>query len=161
MQRIGVAPGEGVERRLGRAVDGIEPPRPDGGDRGQHDDRAAAPAPHRLAERQQRRDVPGDVGLDHRRGQPHVALGPLLADQHAGRRDHQVRHSPRAQPVGERLMGARLHRVVAGHLDRAAQRLPRGLEPLRIAAGQDHLGVGPEVEGGEDRQSDLTGAAEQ
>ena len=36
----------------------------------------------------------------------------------------------------------------------------RGGEPVLVAPGQDHLGAGREIEGGQDGQADLTRAAE-
>jgi len=161
VQGVGVAAGERVEPGLRRAVDRVELARPDGGDRGQHHDRAAAAAAHRLAEREQRRDVPGEVGLDHRRGQPHVLLGLFLRYQDAGRGDDEIRHSPGVDLVGERLVGRRFERVVAGDRDRPVQRLAGRLEPLRVPAGQDDLGARVQAERGQDRQSDLARPAEQ
>ncbi len=161
VQRVGVAARERVEAGLGGPVNRVELTRPDRRYRRQDHDRAAAPAAHGLAEREQRRDVPGEVGLDHGRGEPHVPLSLLLRDQDAGRGDDQVGHSPGADLLGERLVGPGLHRVIAGDRHRAGQRLPRRLKPLRVPAGQDDLRVGPEAQRGEDRQADLACTTEQ
>jgi hypothetical protein len=105
--------------------------------------------------------VAGEVGLDHGRGQPHVPLGLLLRDQHAGRGDDQVGHSPGTDLLRERLVAPGIHRVIAGHRDRAVNQLPRRLKPLGVPAGQDDLRVGAEAQRGKDRQADLARTAEQ
>jgi hypothetical protein len=161
VQGIGVAACERVEAGLRRTVYRVELARPDRRDRRKDHDRAAAPAAHRLAEREQRGDVPGQIGLDHRRGQPHVPLGLLLRDQNAGRGDDQVRHPAGADLLHERLVGPGLRGVIAGDRDRAGERLPRRLEPLRVPAGQDDLRAGVQVERRQDREADLARPAEQ